>query len=80
MKELYLEIITPENTVFEGEIESVQLPGSMGLFEVLVNHAPLISSLDKGKIRVRTKDKKESFFEVKNGFVEVLNNKVIVLV
>lgn len=77
---MHLDIITPEKTLYSGEVKSVQLPGSAGSFEVLENHAPLISTLDPGKIRVRMVDGKEEFFEVESGFVEVLNNKVSVLV
>ncbi len=74
-----LEILTPDQKLFSGEVDSVQLPGSKGSFEILKNHAPLISSLEKGKIRVK-QNAQELFFPIKNGFVEVLNNKVIVLV
>ena len=52
----------------------------MGIFEVLKNHAPLISTLDAGQIKVRKQEGGEELFEVNSGFVEVLNNKVIVLV
>ena len=77
---MHLDIITPEQTLFSGEVKSVQLPGSAGSFEVLDNHAPLISTLDPGKIRVRTNDGQEEYFEVESGFVEVLNNKATVLI
>jgi len=76
---MFLEIITPDKKVFEGEISGVQFPGSAGSFEVLSNHAPLISSLEKGKIRVRD-GRQEKYFNVTGGIVEVLNNKIIVLV
>jgi F-type H+-transporting ATPase subunit epsilon len=76
---VFLEIITPEKTLFSGEVESVQLPGTAGLFEILNNHAPLISTLDSGRVRVRAEGKDE-FFAVQGGFVEVLKNKVVVLV
>ncbi|MCD4772511.1 MAG: ATP synthase F1 subunit epsilon [Bacteroidales bacterium] len=74
-----IEIITPDKTIFEGEVNLVQLPGVDGLFEILNNHAPLISVLKKGKIKVSDKNKKTQFFEVSGGVVEVLNNKVLVL-
>jgi F-type H+-transporting ATPase subunit epsilon len=77
---LYLEIITPEQTLFKGEVTSVRLPGSAGTFEVLTNHAPLISTLDAGQIRIRKADGADQFFAINPGFVEVLKNKVVVMV
>ena len=77
---MFLEIITPEKKVFEGEIKLVQLPGSKGAFEMLKNHAPIISTLEKGKIKVEDLNGKEYFFDVDGGVVENKANKVIVLV
>jgi F-type H+-transporting ATPase subunit epsilon len=74
-----LEIITPEKTLYEGEVDLVQLPGIDGSFELLNNHAPLVSVLKEGKIKIREEAKKEQFFEIKGGVIEVLQNKVIVL-
>ena len=78
---MHLEIRTPDQQVFEGEVTSVQLPGSKdrGSLQILDNHAPLISSLQPGKIVV-TKGNEERVFFVKHGFVEVLENRVAVLV
>ncbi len=73
-----LEIVTPDKTIFKGEADLVQLPGIDGSFEILSNHAPLISVLKKGIIKIR-KDKIEDFYEVKAGVVEVLNDRVLVL-
>ncbi|SFH29558.1 ATP synthase F1 subunit epsilon [Pontibacter chinhatensis] len=75
---MYLEIITPDKKVYAGEVEAAQFPGSNGSFEVLDMHAPLISTLDKGSIRITT-NKGQEFFTVDGGVVEVLNNKIIVL-
>lgn len=75
---MHLEIVTPEKTLFNGEVESVKLPGAGGKFEVLNNHAPLISSLEAGVITVKTGSQTESF-EVTGGIVEVLQNKIVVL-
>jgi F-type H+-transporting ATPase subunit epsilon len=75
-----LEIITPESTLFSGEIELVRLPGTRGSFEVLKNHAPLISTLTQGKIKVKDITGLVSWFDISGGVVEVLNNKVRVLV
>ena len=73
-----LEILTPDKKVFEGEVRSVTVPGTMGSFEILNNHAPIISTLDDGKLIVRTGGQ-EDVYLVKGGVVEVLDNKVVVL-
>jgi F-type H+-transporting ATPase subunit epsilon len=73
-----LHIITPEGTAFTGEADAVQLPGIDGLFQVLNNHAPLISALKEGTVKVEKENTKQ-FFKVKSGIVEVLNNKISVL-
>ncbi|RKR85011.1 ATP synthase F1 subcomplex epsilon subunit [Mucilaginibacter gracilis] len=73
-----LEILTPDKKVFEGEVKSVTVPGTMGSFEILNNHAPIISTLDDGKLIVRSGGKEEIYL-IKGGVVEVLNNKVMVL-
>ncbi len=75
-----LTILTPGQTVFEGKITRVNLPGVNGSFEVLENHAPLVSSLIEGAITVTTANNTEEVFEsTSNGFVEVLADKVSVL-
>jgi F-type H+-transporting ATPase subunit epsilon len=76
---MFLEIITPDKKIFEGEAKRVRLPGSKGLFEILNNHAPIISTLAKGTIRVIDKDNKKHKFEVDGGVVENKRNKIIVL-
>lgn len=73
-----LEIITPDKNVFEGEVESAKFPGSSGSFQVLKDHAPLISSLEKGTMSYRTASG-EFEVEIDGGVVEVLNNKITVL-
>jgi F-type H+-transporting ATPase subunit epsilon len=73
-----LEILTPDKKVFEGEATSVTLPGTMGFFEILDHHAPIISTLQDGKLTVRS-GKQEDVFLIKGGVVEASNNKVIVL-
>ena len=76
-----LEILTPERKLFSGEVYGVQMPGITGSFEVLDKHAPLISALKAGRIKVlRDKQNHLAFYEILSGFVEVLNNKVTVLV
>ncbi|EJF09464.1 ATP synthase F1 subunit epsilon [Pontibacter sp. FD36] len=75
---MYLEIITPDKKVFAGEVEAAQFPGTNGSFEVLDSHAPLISTLENGRIRITTAQG-QTFYNVDGGVVEVLNNKIIVL-
>jgi F-type H+-transporting ATPase subunit epsilon len=77
---MYLEIITPENKLFAGEAELVKLPGSSGSFEVMMNHAPTISTLMEGQIKVKESNGNIAHFDIKGGVVEVKNNHIIVLV
>ena len=76
-----VEIITPDSVVFTGDqVQLIQLPGIDGSFEVLNHHAPLISVLKNGKIKLKNKgEAEEQFFDIKGGVIEVLNNKVLVL-
>ena len=76
---MQLEIITAENQLYSGEVTSVKLPGMDGEFEILNNHAPVISTLDKGVIRVIDNNNKTENFEVNGGVIEMQNNKIIVL-
>ncbi len=74
-----VDILSPESTLYSGEATYVFLPGSNGSLGVLNRHAPLISSLKRGVLRVKDTAGKEHRFEVNGGTVEVLNNKVIIL-
>jgi len=75
-----VQIITPDKAVFESEeVESIKLPGVNGEFEVLNNHAALISALKAGNVRVKMTGKKEENFNIDSGVVEVLSNNVVVL-
>ncbi len=74
-----LEIITPEKKLFSGEVNSVKFPGINGEFEILNNHAPIISTLSNGEIRVITNDKDTKRFNINGGVIEMQNNKIIVL-
>ncbi|MEO6904122.1 MAG: ATP synthase F1 subunit epsilon [Bacteroidia bacterium] len=76
---MHLEIITPEKTVYTGQVEAVKLPGAEGSFGILNNHAPLIATLKKGTVKVTDITKKIENFVINGGVVEVLNNKIIVL-
>jgi len=75
---MFLEIVTPDKTLFKGEVVSVKFPGTAGKFETLTNHAPLISSLEKGTITVHTATGSENF-EIESGIVEVFQNNIVVL-
>ena len=75
-----LEILTPEKKIFSGEVYGVQLPGISGLFEVLNKHAPLVSALKEGKLKILRDKNSFTHYSIKGGFVEVLNNKATVLV
>lgn len=76
---MILEIVTPDELKFSGEVKLVQVPGTNGSFEVLKNHAPIISTLEQGKVKVIDDNDKEHFFEIDKGVVEVNRNKIIIL-
>ena len=75
-----ISIITPKTTLFKGGGKLVQVPGAAGAFQILENHAPLISTLEQGKIKVRDHDDKDVFFEIVAGFIQVKGNNVVILV
>ena len=77
---MQLEILTPEHKVFSGNVYGIQLPGTDGSFEVLDNHAAMIASLGKGKMKVLVDKHNTDVYEISAGFVEVLNNKTSVLI
>lgn len=75
---MQLDILTPDKVLFSGEVTGVKLPGAKGSFEILNNHAPIVSKLNAGSIRVRSKEGHQTF-EIKGGVVELINNKITVL-
>ncbi len=75
-----LEILTPERKIFSGEVYGVQLPGIIGLFEVLDKHAPLVSALKAGKLKILKDKFNVDYYTIQSGFVEVINNTTTVLV
>jgi F-type H+-transporting ATPase subunit epsilon len=75
---LQLEIVTPERLAFSDQVDSVQLPGSEGELGVLPHHAPLVSTLGVGELRIRTGGQEE-YFAIAGGFVQVLPDKVVVM-
>lgn len=74
-----LEIISPEKTYYRGEVDSVTLPGALGPFQILKNHAPMISSLTKGQIIISI-DGHLKDLSINDGFVEVSNNVITVCI
>lgn len=75
---MQLTILTPDQPVYEGEITAVTVPGSAGAFQILKNHAPIISTLADGEVIIQN-NKDEISYTIKGGVVEVLNNKIILL-
>ena len=90
---MYLEIISPEATLFSGEIESLTLHGTNGSFQLLENHAPIVSTLQAGVVKIKgnitleesikeqfeTVSKDETLYAIASGTVEVSDNKIILL-
>jgi len=75
-----LEILTPEQKIYSGDVYGVQLPGISGLFEVLDKHAPLVSALKSGTLKILKDKNSTAQYTIQSGFVEVLNNSTTVLV
>ncbi len=75
-----ISVLTPDRKIFEGEITSVKVPGSKGEFEVLNNHAAIVSSLNEGRVRVIKQGEGQLSFHIEKGFIEVLNNEISLLV
>ena len=89
---MHLEIVSPEAKLFSGEIESLTVPGVSGSFQVLNNHAPIVSTLTAGEVKIEgniaiekgqeslfKKEGSTTYFEIKSGALEMKNNKVILL-
>ena len=75
-----IKITKPDSILFEGEAKLVQLPGTGGLFEILENHAPIISSLSKGTLRLMLSDNSEQTFDIRGGVVKGQQNDILILV
>jgi F-type H+-transporting ATPase subunit epsilon len=74
-----LEIITPEKRLFDGKVKLVKVPGASGSFEILKNHAPIISTLTEGTIKVITETDQKEFIDIVSGIVEVKANTISIL-
>ena len=77
---MQLEVLTPGQNVFAGEVKLVKVPGSKGSFEILKNHAAIISALTDGELKVITESDETLLYTTSGGVVEVSNNHVVVLV
>ena len=88
---MHLEIVSPEAKLFSGEVESLTVPGASGSFQVLNNHAPIVSTLTKGQVKIQgninldetnqifTQEGANTFFDIQSGAIEMRDNKVILL-
>jgi len=74
-----IEIITPDKRIFEGDIKSVRVPGKKGSFQVLKDHAPIVSTLENGPVIIVDLNGNESVYEINGGVIEVKANKIILL-
>jgi F-type H+-transporting ATPase subunit epsilon len=79
MEDLHLEIITPEKILFDGPVGLVEVPGSSGRFVLLRDHAPIISTLVKGEVRVIGKDGYDHHFGCREGVLECHDNHTVIL-
>ncbi len=73
-------VLSPEKELYSGEASAVKVPGSGGQFEILNNHAPIVSALSAGEVKIKTEDGNAMVYTINSGFVEVLNNNVSLLV
>lgn len=77
---MQLDILTPEQKIYSGQVYGIQLPGVEGSFEVLENHAPIIAALAQGRMKILRDKTQVELFQISGGFAEVLNNKITVLI
>ena len=77
---LKIEIVTPKQTAYKGNGQAITLPGTLGPFQVLVNHAPIISSLEIGAIKIIDEEGEDIYFATNGGFAEIKNNVVSIVV
>jgi len=76
---LHLEIISPDEIIFDGDVRLVQVPGSTGRFAVLRDHAPIVSILEKGKIKVVDQNGDLKYFDTTGGVIQVISNRITIL-
>lgn len=80
MKELHLNIVSPEKSIFDGDVKIVTLPGTLGSFSILPGHAPIVSSLQTGRVSYTTMDGEEHTLEIQGGFIELSEGTVSVCI
>lgn len=80
MKELHLSIVSPEKVIYDGEVTSVTLPGTNGVFSILRHHAAIVSSLKEGVVSYVTAGGEEHTLDIHSGFVEMSNGEASVCV
>lgn len=78
-KTIQAQVLTPQGSKFDGEIKSITVPGAAGNFQILYNHAPIISALDVGRVEIRKADQSTLTYAVSGGFVEMNDNRVTLL-
>ncbi len=76
---MLLEVISPENNLYKGEVKLVQMPGEMGSFEILKNHAPMVALLEAGKVRIIDILSNTIFIPISGGVVHVRDNRITIL-
>jgi F-type H+-transporting ATPase subunit epsilon len=76
---MQLKVISPKETIYTGEVDLVQLPGKMGSFEILKNHAPLVAILEKGRLKIIDTDRNTHFIPIEGGMVKVRQNEITIL-
>ena len=79
-KQISVKIISAETTLFEGGAQAIYLPGSLGAFEVLPGHAPIISSLEKGRVSVKKNEREQEEFDINSGLVSLQNDEMTLCV
>lgn len=77
---MQLEILTPERKIFTGKVLGIQLPGIEGSFEILERHAPMVTALGKGKMKIIKSKSDNEIYNIDGGFVETLQNRTVVLI
>lgn len=77
---MHIEIISPDKTFFSGEVKSVTVPGRKGEFQVLNDHAPIISTLGAGKVKINGNSGDKTFYDISGGVIEVRKNRIILLI
>jgi F-type H+-transporting ATPase subunit epsilon len=77
---MQIEIISPESLLYSGDVQQVRVPGSSGSFAVLHNHAPIMSTLEKGRIKVTKHGGQILFFDILSGAIQVKDNNITILV